>query len=457
MRMAFRKTRLFVAALCLLAGCLRSKAGDEDYRVYTDHPRLFLNERRLRMLKREVERQSPRWRQFEALMTGKARMAEPGFALALFSQVSGKADFCQEAVRWAQGSEVDTRQLALVFDWCQPSLSKESSEALALRLERSATEAARKPGVAAMRDRVLAAVSLAGHRQPFSEKELRFAIEKWWQGEIVPGIQHHRNVLARDETLALAEILHAVRDNLNMDLRDPIQDFFRGLPAYLLASYYPGSVESPENEFRIPASKGGGAPDLRQAALSRAGELSLVAYDANSRETQFLQGWLMRDSLLMRGLLGVTYEFLWANPYLPGLSHYHAPLFYHDEWMGRLFVRSSWEDDATWLGYFDGDLQVSTKDGVKLVKDLPLSKPVRLADMIIVSASGATSFRLDGADLRHIFLYGLRPGTEYEVRIGDAKPSRNTADPGGILDIPLEPEPEVFIRLKEVSRPRGKT
>ena len=68
-------------------------ADDEDYRVYTDHPRLFLQPRRLRMLKREVERQSSRWRQFETMMTGKARMAEPGFALALYSQASGKTAF----------------------------------------------------------------------------------------------------------------------------------------------------------------------------------------------------------------------------------------------------------------------------------------------------------------------------------------------------------------------------
>jgi hypothetical protein len=61
---------------------------EEEYRVYTEHPRLFLNTKRLRLLKRERERLSLRWQQFDALMSGGARMPEPGFAHALY-QVTG--------------------------------------------------------------------------------------------------------------------------------------------------------------------------------------------------------------------------------------------------------------------------------------------------------------------------------------------------------------------------------
>jgi hypothetical protein len=448
--MGSSRVKTLVVAALLLCGIARTQSSDEDYRVYTEHPRLFLQARKLRMLKREKERQSLRWQQLEMLMTGKAQMPEQGFALALYSQVSGASGPCDEAARWAQGTGADLRQLALVFDWCQPSLSTEASEAMASRLERSIAAAATRPGVAAMRDRVLAAIALAGHRQAVSERELQFAIEKWWRGEIVPAVESRRDALPRDDTLALCEILHAVRDNLNIDLREPIKEFFRDLPAFLLASYYPGPYPALENEFHIPARKGGGEPDLRRAALSRAGELSLVAYDSNTRESQFLQGWLMRDRLLMRGPLGIPYEFLWANPYLPGLSYYHSPLFFHDQRLGRLFVRSSWDEDATWLGYFDGELQVFTKDGLSIVKQQPSSKPLRLADVAVIAASGATSYRLEATDLWHVFLFGLRPGSSYEVRVGDAKPLRDTADPGGILHISLEPEASVQLRIKEL-------
>ena len=66
----------------------------------------------------------------------------------------------------------------------------------------------------------------------------------------------------------------------------------------------------------------------------------------------------MCSSDLLRSTLGAPYEFLWANPYHPGLSYYLAPLVFHDEDFGRLFIRSSWDESARWLGYFDGELQL---------------------------------------------------------------------------------------------------
>jgi len=143
-----------------------------------------------------------------------------------------------------------------------------------------------------------------------------------------------------------------------------------------------------------------------------------------------------------------------GNPYLPGLSYYHAPLFFHDQRLGRLFVRSGWDEDATWLGYFDGELQVFTKDGLNIVKQQPSSKPLRLGDVAVIAASGATSFRLEAADLWHVFMLGLRPGSNYEVKVGDAKPVQDTADSGGILHISLEPEAFLLIKLKELPLPR---
>ena len=35
-----------------------------------------------------------------------------------------------------------------------------------------------------------------------------------------------------------------------------------------------------------------------------------------------LQGWLMHDSFMLKSTFGAPYEFLWANPYQPGLSYY---------------------------------------------------------------------------------------------------------------------------------------
>ena len=60
----------------------------------------------------------------------------------------------------------------------------------------------------------------------------------------------------------------------------------------------------------------------------------------------------------MRGALGTVYEFLPANPYQPGLSYFHIPLVFHDAGTGHVFARTSWDEDATWIRYFDGHLQI---------------------------------------------------------------------------------------------------
>ena len=53
-----------------VAACPELLAQDEEFRVYTEHPRLILTAQRLRLLKRERERESQRWRQFELLVKG---------------------------------------------------------------------------------------------------------------------------------------------------------------------------------------------------------------------------------------------------------------------------------------------------------------------------------------------------------------------------------------------------
>src|SRR5580698_6480233 len=105
--MAFRR----ISALALATASLAGIAFGEDLRVDAAHPRLLLTARRLKLLRRERERQSLRWNQFHLLMAGKAPMPEPGFAQALYYQVSGSPEAGQQAIAWAMGSGADLRQL----------------------------------------------------------------------------------------------------------------------------------------------------------------------------------------------------------------------------------------------------------------------------------------------------------------------------------------------------------
>ena len=444
--------RRSLVSVILLAALVGGVACAQDFRVYTEHPRLFLQSRRLKLLERERERESTRWQRFEALIKSGVALPEPGFAKALYSRVAGDAGACVEAVDWALGDASDLRQLALVFDWCQPQLTGEKSRALSAKLVLGSTALSSDSGIPAIRDRVLAAIALADHSAPISEQQLRRVVEQWWRGRIVPALLGGREAIPRDDMLALLEILHAVRDNLMLDLREAAPEYFRDLPPSLLLGYYPSPHPATEDEFFIPAVKGGGQPDLRRAALARAADLSLVAYDTNSGENQYLQGWLTRDPYMMRSPFGVVYEFLWANPYQPGLSYYHFPLFFHNN-VGSLFARSSWNDDATWLGYLGGELQVFDSGGLKIVTDQPASKPIRLGDVAIYMLSGAPSSRIDPPGVEMVFLLGLRPKSAYTVEVEGDKRREEMTDSGGILSVSIAEKPGAWIRIREASRP----
>lgn len=436
--------RALLPCLAVFLGLWQAPA--QDFKIYTEHPRLFLRPQRLRLLKREKERQSMRWEQFELLMAGKAAMPEAGFALALYYQVSGNQEAGQEAIRWALGAGAELRQAALVFDWCQPLLDPQQSKALAGRLQRGIEPAAGARGLANVRTRVLAAVALADHLPGTPEAVLRGVVEQWWNREMVPALKAGRNLVARDDLYALLEMLHALRDNLNLDLRESVPGFFKQLPLYDLLSYYPASYPAAENEYRIPASPGA-QPDLRRAALARAAEFAMLAYDPNAVENQYLQGWLMHDRFLLRGAFGIPYEFLWANPYHPGLSYYNLPPGFHDELFGRLFLRSSWDDNAFWLGYFDRQLQVFEKGAPRVVPLESARNPIVVGDAAVIAARSPLRFRLS-SEVRTVFVIGLAPLGGYDVEVDDEEMREETTDRGGILKLDFPAGLRGGVRIK---------
>ncbi len=393
-----------------------------------------------------------RWEQFEALVAGKARMPEPGFSLALYYQVTGDRDTGRRAVDWALGPAEDLRQLALVFDWCQPLMSEAESAALAGKLQRGIETSASSTRVPAVRARVLAAVALADQAAKLSEAELQRVVQDWWRGRMVPALKQGKPI-PREDHYALLELLHAVRDNTNIDLREPVAAYFKAFPFYQLLSYYPAPYPAPENEYRIPASAAGEA-DLDRAALSRAADLAMVAYESNAQETQYLQGWAMHDRFLMRSPFGIAYEFLWANPYQPGLSYYNVPLVLHDETYGRLFLRSSWDDDARWLGYFDGRLQVFEQGRPRNVSLASAAKtPIRIGEALVLAAGSPLHLRLKECS-GPVFVVGLKPNGRYELEVDDEEMREERADPGGILSLPAGARGGIRLREFRASGPQ---
>jgi hypothetical protein len=413
----------------------------EDLKVVSEHPRLLLTQQRLRRLTRERERQAPRWEQFQLLINGRAPMPEDGFAYALFYRVTRDSEIGRRAAGWAAGPGSDIRQIALVWDWCRDLLTTDQAKAVENKLFRSLQ--APVSDAASARNVTFAAIALAERLPDQGEAHLRKVIE-WWRTKAVPELKAGRSPIARQDHYALFEMLHALRDNLNIELRDDAGAYFKTLPTYHLVSHYPAVFPAAENQYRIPVFKGSGSPNLNDAILSRAAALAMVAYDTNALENQFIQGWAMQDPFMMRGPFGCTYEFLWANPYQPGLSYFHVPLVFHDPRTGHVFARSSWDEDATWIGYFDGLMQTFEQGKIRELK--PSTRPLNVGPATFFVAHSPMKFAIES---EAVFLLGLKPRTSFDVEVDDEEMVEMETDIGGTLVLSFPLDRKAGVRLKD--------
>jgi hypothetical protein len=119
------------------------------------------------------------------------------------------------------------------------------------------------------------------------------------------------------------------------------------------------------------------------------------------------------------------------------LSYYHVPLALHDEIGGQLFVRSSWEDDAEWVGFFGGELQLFRDGGVTRVDPKAAREPLALDTAIVFFARESKRFVVPGSRAKEndaaVFMVGLDPKRSYHVEIDGEEMIEETADPGGII------------------------
>jgi hypothetical protein len=434
--------RTAISLLGLPALKLLAQNRPESFRVYSDSPRLFLRPARLKLLRRERDRQSLRWEQFDTLWNANAPFPELGWAAALRYQIAQEDAAGRSAITWALSpAATDIRQIALIVDWCGSLLSKPDQTVLLAKL-RKATSGPAPKTIAEARDVAMAAIVLSESQPDLAEKTLTAVFDNFWTANFIAAIRAARARVPNPDACAMMELLHVVRDNVNYDLRDTFPLWFRDYPVIHLMAHYPAPWPASENEFRIPADREiqKSGPDLSKAVLSRAAELSMVAFDSNSSETQLLQGFLMNDRFVMRGTYGIPYELMWANPYQPGLSYYHVPLAQHDEIGGQLFVRSTWEDDAAWIGFFEGQLQLFSEGTVSQVDPRVAHEPMDIEEATVFFARDAKQFRVpkraSDEALDDVFIVGLEPRRAYHIEVDGQEMVEEQSDPGGIVYLP---------------------
>jgi hypothetical protein len=413
-----------------------------DYKVDKDHPRLFLPPARMRLLQREKDRETARWNQFSILVATRAEMLEPGFAFSLYYQVSKDQTIGRQAVDWALGATgTDLRQLSFVYDWCQPLLRGNEGMRLIAKMQALLTKTATATDPTSVRSRALAGIVLSGHVPGIEDTYVKPIVEKWWRESILAVIESSRAPFEIGDHFPMMELIHGLRDVYDIDLREDAPKYFADLPSYHILANYPAPFPAAENDFFIPLMPVHGEPDLREAVRSRAAALSMVALDVNSQQNQFLQGWLMQDRYMMRGSMGAPYEFLWANPYLPGLSFHYLPNIYHNPKTGRLIVRSAWEDGATWFYQAGGNLQMFKEGEIRNLKQDAMTEPLEMGNTTILPISQSSKFSVKAGDVAaHYYLIGLKPDAIYDIEVDDEALREGRTDRGGVLELTFPPD-----------------
>lgn len=434
---------------CALLACIGPAFGQAEYRVYQEHPRLFLEPSRLTRLRNDIDRQTLRWLSLRRMIEAEAPFPEKPLVNALRYQLEADKESGRAAIavglRLAEDgiqTAAELRQAALVYDWCHGLLDSsprtELAEAMGTAIEEVLPQASLNAGL--IRAAILASIALAGDWAG-AEAALAELLETHWEGEVRTELE--RGDLADDGAtlIAVLEASLAVRYNLEIDLLRDSTQALASLVRTRLLSYYPVDIEIEEGRAHRPSRFG--SDELRarvQAPLYRIADMLLVAYESNLREFQFLQGWIRDDNYLLRSPLAAPYEFLWVNPYLPGLTPQSAPLLAHDPVRGRIFGRKSWQWPTTWVGYADGRLEILTQEGLSGGDSLGGLSPMFFPEGVLVPVRPPAKVTLtwqpspqEAPEFARIFLIGLREGETYSLKIGNREARLVQAESGGIL------------------------
>ncbi len=284
---------------CLTASFVASIAGQEDVHP----PRLLFTAQRLKRLKREQKRQTPRWINLEERIKTVADSPERGFELALYYAITGEQARATQVEQWAKSHPCEIRQVAIIRDvLATVTLSPENCP--------PAQTGSFAPGpIGRMRDSLFA--RLADDKDP----------------DVSPS-SFLKALAATDlsnaaELYAAVEYVSALRNARGTDVRQDAAQFFNSLPVQFLLSLKPAQVEHPDWQAHITA-------------------LALIGLDPNSDSSQFLQGWAIEDRQMVRDGPGVAYELLWADSYLPGVGYQNMDPWFYDEGNARLLARTDW-------------------------------------------------------------------------------------------------------------------
>ena len=172
-----------------------------------------------------------------------------------------------------------------------------------------------------------------------------------------------------------------------------------------------------------------------QAALARAAGLSMVAYDTNGLQNQFLQGWLTQDRYLMKTPFGApTSSCSWANPVSTrtepssssaGVRLLNSGSVFRPLGAGTKMLIGSGHKRARPSWFHQGNATVVSLGAA----GSSAPKPLRLGDASVIFGRVPFQFSMD--DGGTILVIGLKPGQKYLVETDDEEMREVSTDRAG--------------------------
>ncbi len=400
------RVRRFVAGLTLFLlswGGLRAAQEDEPAAL------LLLTPKLLRRLQRDRERQTVRWANFEKRVQIVPESPERGFELALYYAVTHDRSRGDEAIRWALDHKRLDHQVALILNWVADLISPEQQQ----RLKNFAnphvgTGPAPVPELV-LRDQLFATIAKGtGFEAAQSDS----------QNKLLVSDLRKPSAIDPQALYASVEYLMAMRSFTHSDLREVDPHFFSMLPKKVLLSLRPEQADHPDWMVHIAA-------------------LALVTLDPNLENSQFLQGWAMEDRQMLRDGPGVAYEFMWADPYLPGIAYQNMDPWIYDP-SGLLFARSNWDPNACWI-QIAGGRQETENCGSSIV-----AQPTAFGTLTLTPFTAPCAIIATRKNRDSMILWKIKPGTQLVYENGGRR-DRQQADAAGLWPVPNDTSGKVCL------------
>ena len=70
-----------------------------------------------------------------------------------------------------------------------------------------------------------------------SERAIQTIVDGFWNTNLIPSLRSARESIPNPDAFALLEIMHAIRDNLNYDLRETFPKWFEQYPVLHLMAH----------------------------------------------------------------------------------------------------------------------------------------------------------------------------------------------------------------------------